>query len=152
VRRLCRATVVLCDCGRSQNRYWRLARFLQHGASAPEPGYRTPRQIYQEGLWTWGRSALPTGCASPASRASSESGEMLAFAHIPTGATTNNGVDIGSRAESDRDGSRGEPCRHPIRSRPGFRDDAPAGTRGVLNDAISIYFAAATLARRRDMD
>ena len=29
-------------------------------------GYRTPRQIYQEGLWICGRSALPTGCASPA--------------------------------------------------------------------------------------
>jgi putative transposase len=53
-------------------------------------GYRTPRQIYQEGLWICGRSALPTGSASLASRASSESGKMLAFAHIPTGATTNN--------------------------------------------------------------
>ncbi len=58
-------------------------------------GYRTPRQMYQEGLWICGRSALPTGCASPASRASSEGGEMLAFAHIPTGATANNkGFDI----------------------------------------------------------
>jgi putative transposase len=57
-------------------------------------GYRTPRQIYQEGLWIYGRSALPTGYASPASRASSESGEMLAFAHIPTGAATNHGFDI----------------------------------------------------------
>ena len=57
-------------------------------------GYRTPRQIYQEGLWICGRSALPTGCASPASRANSESGEMLAFAHIPTGATANKGFDI----------------------------------------------------------
>jgi putative transposase len=57
-------------------------------------GYRTPRQIYQEGLWICGRSALPTGCASPASRASSESGEMLAFAHIPTGATAEHGFDI----------------------------------------------------------
>src|SRR5215831_18717183 len=57
-------------------------------------GYRTPRQIYQGGLWICGRSALPTGCASPASRASSEGGEMLAFAHIPTGATTNNRIDI----------------------------------------------------------
>jgi hypothetical protein len=37
-------------------------------------GYRTPRQIYQEGLWICGRSALPTGSASPTSRASSESG------------------------------------------------------------------------------
>jgi putative transposase len=57
-------------------------------------GYRTPRQIYQEGLWICGRSALPTGCASPASRASSESGEMLAFAHIPTGTTANKGFNI----------------------------------------------------------
>ena len=57
-------------------------------------GYRTPRQIYQEGLWIFGRSALPTGCASPASRASSESGEMLAFAHIPTGTAANKGIDL----------------------------------------------------------
>jgi len=57
-------------------------------------GYRTPRQIYQEGLWICGRSALPTGSAPPASRASSESGEMLAFAHIPTGATANKGFDV----------------------------------------------------------
>jgi putative transposase len=56
-------------------------------------GYRTPRQIYDEGLWICGRSALPTGSASPASRASSESGEMLAFAHIPTGATASKGFD-----------------------------------------------------------
>src|SRR6476661_4720660 len=56
--------------------------------------YRTPRQIYQEGLWICGRSALPTGCASPTSRASSEGGEMLAFAHIPTGATANEGFNI----------------------------------------------------------
>src|SRR5438132_5032718 len=46
-------------------------------------GYRTPRQIYQEGLWICGRSALPTGCASAASRASSESGEMLASPTYP---------------------------------------------------------------------
>src|ERR1700737_3782446 len=57
-------------------------------------GYRTPRQIYQEGLWICGRSAVPTGSAFPASRASSESGQMLAFAHIPTGATANKGFDI----------------------------------------------------------
>ena len=57
-------------------------------------GYRTPQQIYQEGLWICGRSAVPTGCASPASRASSESREMLAFAHIPTGTTANKGSDI----------------------------------------------------------
>jgi len=57
-------------------------------------GYRTPRQIYQEGLWTCGRSASPTGCASPASRASSEAGEMLTFAHIPTGTTVNKAIHI----------------------------------------------------------
>src|SRR5467141_5429707 len=57
-------------------------------------GYRTPRQIYEESLWICGRSASPTGCASPASRASSESGEMLAFAHIPTGTTANKGFNI----------------------------------------------------------
>jgi putative transposase len=57
-------------------------------------GYRTPRQIYQESLWICGRSASPTGCASPASRASSESGEMLAFAHIPTSTAANNRFDI----------------------------------------------------------
>jgi len=56
-------------------------------------GYRTPRQIYEEGLWICGRSALPTGCASPTSRASSKSREMLAFAHIPTGATPNRKID-----------------------------------------------------------
>src|ERR1700740_3258093 len=59
-------------------------------------GYRTPRQIYQEGLWTCGRSASPTGCASPASRASSEAGEMLTFAHIPTGTTVNKAIHIGA--------------------------------------------------------
>ena len=57
-------------------------------------GYRTPRQIYQEGLWICGRSALPTGCASPASRASSEGGEMLTFAHIPTGIPVNKAMHI----------------------------------------------------------
>jgi len=60
-------------------------------------GYRTPRQIYQEGLWICGRSALPTGSASPTSRANSESGEMLAFAHIPTGATANIGCPLSPR-------------------------------------------------------
>src|SRR5437868_9214303 len=57
-------------------------------------GYRTPRQIYQEGPWICGRSASPTGCASPASRASSEGGEMLTFAHIPTGTTVNKAMHI----------------------------------------------------------
>ena len=57
-------------------------------------GYRTPREIYEEGLWICGRSASPTGCASPASQASLESREMLAFAHIPTGTTAINGLNI----------------------------------------------------------
>ena len=57
-------------------------------------GYRTPRQIYEQGLWIWGRSALPTGSASPTSRASAESGEMLAFAHIPTDTTAGKELDI----------------------------------------------------------
>ena len=67
-------------------------------------GYRTPRQVYEaQCQWICGRSALPTGCASPASRASSKSGEMLAFAHIPTGTTTNTRIDqkgFGSRVTS----------------------------------------------------
>jgi len=77
-------------------------------------GYRTPRQIYDEGLWICGRSALPTGSASPASRASSQSGEMLAFAHIPTGATANKGFDIKERLRLSHDW--GPP--HPIRFEP----------------------------------
>jgi hypothetical protein len=46
-------------------------------------GLTAPRGPWQEGLWICGRSALPTGSASPASRANTQSGEMLAFAHIP---------------------------------------------------------------------
>jgi putative transposase len=68
-------------------------RFYNEERQHQSLGYRTPRQIYAEGLWICGRSASPTGCASPASRASSESGEMLAFAHIPTGATSNRRID-----------------------------------------------------------
>ena len=63
-------------------------------------GYCTPRQIYEEGLWICGRSASPTGSASAASRASSESREMLAFAHIPTGATANTGIDVNDSKNS----------------------------------------------------
>src|SRR5438477_6932281 len=57
-------------------------------------GYSTPRKIYQEGLWICGLWALPTGHATPTSRASSEGGEMLAFAHIPTGTAANQAFDI----------------------------------------------------------
>jgi hypothetical protein len=49
----------------------------------------------------------------PASRASSESREMLAFAHIPTGTTANREIDIDgvkrrivTQASADRDRSR----------------------------------------------
>ena len=53
-------------------------------------GYHTPRQIYDEGLWDVDDRRV---CASPASQASSESGEMLAFAHIPTGTTADRRID-----------------------------------------------------------
>ena len=43
-------------------------------------GYRTPRQAYEaECRWRCGRSASPTGCA---------------FAHIPTGTTAKNRIDV----------------------------------------------------------
>jgi putative transposase len=64
-------------------------RFYNEERQHQSLGYRTPRQIYEQDLWICGRSASPTGSASPASRASSDSGEMLAFAHMPTGATAN---------------------------------------------------------------
>jgi hypothetical protein len=50
-------------------------------------GYRTPRQIYEEGLWICGRSGEAEPVASQA-----ESREMLAFAHTPTGTSTNKRV------------------------------------------------------------
>jgi hypothetical protein len=56
-------------------------------------GYGTPRQVFEECLRICGRSDPPTGCASSASRPGSESGEMLACAHIPTGITANKGLD-----------------------------------------------------------
>jgi hypothetical protein len=49
-------------------------RFYNEERQHQSLGYRTPRQIYEEGLWICGRSASPTGSASPASRASSASG------------------------------------------------------------------------------
>jgi hypothetical protein len=56
-------------------------------------GYRTPRQVYEESLWIRGRLALPTAALPPASRASSEGGEMLAFAHLPKGDAASKGID-----------------------------------------------------------
>ena len=69
-------------------------RFYNEERQHQSHAYRTPRQVYEEGLWICGRSALPTGSASPASRANTESGEMLAFAHISTGTTASKGLDI----------------------------------------------------------
>ena len=58
-------------------------------------GYRTPRQVYEAQCpWTSGRSAAPSGSASPTSRASSEGGEMLAFAPMPTGTSNNKDLEI----------------------------------------------------------
>ena len=48
-----------------------------------------------------------------ASRASSESGEMLAFAHIPTGTATNDEFEI-----DEVSCRRVEPASHPLRSEP----------------------------------
>ena len=45
----------------------------------------------REDLWRWGRSAARTGCASP--KGAPRQGEMLAFAHIPTGPTTTKAVN-----------------------------------------------------------
>ena len=41
-------------------------RFYNEERQHQSLGYRTPRQIYEQGLWMCGRSAMPTGCASPA--------------------------------------------------------------------------------------
>lgn len=58
-------------------------------------GYRTPRQVYEAQCpWTWGRSAAPTGSASPTSRAGAEGREMLAFALMPTGTSNNKDLEI----------------------------------------------------------
>jgi hypothetical protein len=85
---LCRATVAqpqirgglpsrLCDSGRSQGRHWRLAGILQPGAPAPEPRLSHAAADLPGGRVDMWRSAMPTGCASPASRASSESRETV---------------------------------------------------------------------------
>src|ERR1700720_4504975 len=62
-------------------------RFYNEERQHQSHGYRTPRQVYEaQCRGICGRSALPPVSASPAS---SKSREMLAFAHIPTGTTTN---------------------------------------------------------------
>src|SRR6267143_136495 len=45
-------------------------------------GYRTPRQIYEQGLWICGRSALPTCSSSPPSRPSPHTGPTLPLNQI----------------------------------------------------------------------
>ena len=58
-------------------------------------GDRTPRQIYETQCpWTGGRSAVPTGSASPTSRARSGSRERLAFAPRPIGTRHNKDLEI----------------------------------------------------------
>ena len=69
-------------------------RFYNEERQHQSLGYRTPQQTYAaECPWICGRSASPTGYASPASRASSKSGEVLAFAYIPTRTTVNRRID-----------------------------------------------------------
>jgi putative transposase len=69
-------------------------RFYNEERQHQSLSYRTPQQAYMaECPWICGRSASPTGSASPASRATSESRELLAFAHIPTGTTTSRRID-----------------------------------------------------------
>src|ERR1700738_2525464 len=69
-------------------------RFYNEERQHQSHGYRTPRQVYEaQCRWICGRSALPPGSASPASRASSKSREMLALAHIPPRTTLNTRID-----------------------------------------------------------
>src|SRR6202040_4178788 len=84
----------LCDSGRSQGRHWLLAGILQRGTPAPEPGLSHAAANLPGGpvdMWTIG---VADRLSFARFRASSESGEMLAFAHIPTGTAANNGFDI----------------------------------------------------------
>jgi putative transposase len=54
--------------------------FYNEGRQHQSLGYRTPRQAYEaECRWICGRSASPTGCA---------------FAHIPTGTTAHDRIDV----------------------------------------------------------
>ncbi len=51
IRRATRLPPRLCDSGRSQGRHWRLAGVYNTERQHQSLGYRTPRQIYREGLW-----------------------------------------------------------------------------------------------------
>ena len=84
----------LCDGRRGQDRHRCLAQLLQRGAPAPEPrlshaAANLPARPVD--MWTIG---FADRLRFPASRASSEGGEMLTFAHIPTGTAANKGFDI----------------------------------------------------------
>ena len=61
-------------------------------------------------MWTIG---IADWLRFPASRASSEGGEMLAFAHIPTGTAINKGFDI-----DEMNSTLVEPVVAPLRSEP----------------------------------
>src|SRR4051812_37016569 len=88
-------------------------------------GYRTPRQAYEaECPWICGRSASPTGCA---------------FAHIPTGKTTNPRIidEVVDRSGHDR---RARRERSRYRNPPGYTLENGSGclTTGVqLTAAIN---------------
>lgn len=92
----------LCTARRGQSRHGAWSASMRQNTTRARA--RTLRRIYQKGLCRCGQSALPSGSASPASRASSTSLEMRALAHIPT-------ADTGRRADRER-------RRH--RKRPGY--------------------------------
>jgi len=57
-------------------------------------GYRTPRQIYEESHGYVDDRLRRPAALPPLPEQARESGEMLAFSHIPTGTTTNQGIDV----------------------------------------------------------
>jgi hypothetical protein len=60
-----RSTQRQCECSRDPSQYWSLAHFYNEERQHQSLGYHTPRQSCEESLWIRGRSALPTGSASP---------------------------------------------------------------------------------------
>jgi putative transposase len=57
-------------------------------------GYRTPRQVYEaQCRWICGRSALPTGCASPIPEPARTAGKCSPSPTYPPGTTTNTRID-----------------------------------------------------------
>ena len=57
-------------------------------------GYRTPRRIYQDGLWVCGRSALPTGCASPLPEPARKAGKCSPSPTYPQAPPPTHGFEI----------------------------------------------------------